>query len=94
MKELKEELDAMKNRVNIAERNVTSMDAQRKSAVADKASLQKEVKWYCHLPVWYWWCLYSFELEHFEVCYGKLPLCNHLPRWVYARKVPMLICLC
>lgn len=60
MKELKEELEAMKNRVNAAERNFTSMDAQRKSAIADKTSLQKEVSGTIILgPVWYWWCVYS-----------------------------------
>ena len=44
VKELKDELEAMKNRMAAAERNVTSMDAQRKAAVTEKASLQKEVR--------------------------------------------------
>lgn len=43
MKELKEEMESMKNRVNAAERTAASMDAQRKAAVAEKASLLKEV---------------------------------------------------
>lgn len=44
MKDLKEELETMKNRASAAERNANSFDAQRKAAISDKASLQKEVR--------------------------------------------------
>lgn len=44
MKELKEEMETLKNRATAAERNATSMDAQRKAAVSERSALQKEVK--------------------------------------------------
>ena len=43
VKELKDELESMKNRVTIAERNASSYDAQRKSTLADMVALQKKV---------------------------------------------------
>ena len=69
MKELKDELEAMKNRVAAAERNATSMDAQRKAAVAERASLQKEVCDGCG-----WWIIMHASSAGSEVdhLYGML----------------------
>ena len=46
MKELKAENDRLEGRAMAAERNATSLEAQRKSAVAEKAKLQKRVSSY------------------------------------------------
>lgn len=43
MKELKEELEAMKNRVLVSERSAASSEAQRKAAYAEKSAFTKEV---------------------------------------------------
>ena len=43
LKELKAENDRLEGRAMAAERNATSLDAQRKSAIAEKATLQKRV---------------------------------------------------
>ena len=47
LKELKDELESMKGRVNAADRAAASMEAQRKSAVADKATFAKQVRLHC-----------------------------------------------
>lgn len=44
LKELREENDRLEGRAIAAERNATSLEAQRKTAVADKAKFQKRVK--------------------------------------------------
>ena len=49
VKELKEELEVTRGRLNSAERNVASMDAQRKAALTDKIALTKQVSFCCHL---------------------------------------------
>ena len=43
LKELRSENDRLEGRATAAERNATSLDAQRKTAVADKAKFQKRV---------------------------------------------------
>lgn len=43
VKELKEELEAIRNRLNVAERSAASMEAQRKATQADKAALLRQV---------------------------------------------------
>ena len=43
LKELRAENDHLEGRATAAERNATSLEAQRKSAVADKAKFQKRV---------------------------------------------------
>ena len=40
---MKEELDSLKGRVAVAERNAASLDAQRKAAFSDRNDAQKHV---------------------------------------------------
>ena len=42
LRQMNEELDSLKGRVSAAERNVASMDAQRKAAFSDNANAQKQ----------------------------------------------------
>ena len=51
LKSLRDELDKLEDKLKLAERNVTSLEAQRKAAVADKGRLSKQVT-YQHLTVW------------------------------------------
>ena len=43
LKELRAENDRLEGRASAAERNATSLEAQRKSAIAEKSKLQKRV---------------------------------------------------
>ena len=43
LKGLRDEVDKLEDRLKMAERNVTSLEAQRKAAVADKGRLSKQV---------------------------------------------------
>lgn len=43
VKALKDDSEKLQGQLNIAERNAASMDAQRKSAIAEKAKLAKQV---------------------------------------------------
>ena len=43
LKDLRAENDSLEGRAIAAERNATSLEAQRKTAVADKAKFQKRV---------------------------------------------------
>lgn len=52
VKELKDEMETLKNRATAAERNAAAMDAQRKAAMAEKSAFVKEVCfqllcWFC-----------------------------------------------
>ena len=40
---MRDELDKLEDRLKLAERNATSLEAQRKAAVADKGRLSKQV---------------------------------------------------
>ena len=50
LKELRAENDRLEGRATAAERNATSLDAQRKTAVAEKSKFQKRV---CTLVLMY-----------------------------------------
>ena len=43
LKGLRDELDKLEDKLKIAERNVTSLESQRKAAVVDKGRLAKQV---------------------------------------------------
>ncbi len=47
LKALREDVEKLQSQLNVAERNASSLDAQRKSAITDKAKLAKQVGKYC-----------------------------------------------
>ena len=70
LKGLRDELDKLEDKLKMAERSTTSLEAQRKAAVADKGRLAKQVTCQHLIDV-----AVSCRMEHYSVHISITSLC-------------------